>query len=142
MTPDSVFVDNTEVNEEHLLGSDIGATKLDTPIPKTAGEVTETINSHFSQYPKIDDFYKMIRHYGRVSKSKKDTKEQFCKVFEIYISAMKQTITKDSEFEALEEITKSMETTKKLLANFVDGSKIENDYFRAGLAALLVNILH
>lgn len=142
MTPGSVFVDNTQKpNEDHPQGSTIGATKISTPSPKTPQDIRAAMDSHFSQYPKLEEYYKMMKHYGAVSKSKKDVNDQFGKLLEIYISSLKQVAPSDDQHKELEEIAKTMETTKKLLANFVGDGNIGNDYFKAGLAAMLVNLL-
>ena len=144
MTPETVFKDKTnkqEPNSKRLSGSNIGPVKIDVPTPPSTDEVEKHLDLYFSQYPKIEQFYKMMKHYGRISKSKTDAKDQFEKIIEIYISSVKQCIKTEEESDKLEDIQKTTQETKKLLADFIDDGKVSNDYFKAGLAALLVNLI-
>lgn len=139
MTPESVFKDNTE-DDNHLAGSKIGQAKIHVPRPIDEKEVEDLMLQYFAQHPTVD-FYRMIRHMCKISKSKRDSKEQFQKVVEIYFTSISQSLTKKEDFDKLDEIRESMKITEILLDDFVKDGNMTNDHFKAGLAALLVSII-
>ena len=141
MRPDTVFTNRETPTSSGLSGSNIGPQKISTPRPATKNEVAQVLNSYFSGDPDMEMFYRMMLHFGEVSKSPKDAKEQFEKIFEVFFISLKKQYPSEDNIEKIEKIQKTIEPIKKSLDNFLKDGKLELDYFKAGISAFLVSLL-
>ncbi len=140
MTPETVFKTSTP-NLELLGGSNIGPIKIQAePIP-TSKEIEAQLHRLFLDNDNLNSFYKLCKHYCGISKSKKDSKEQFEKIIYLYILSLKMQYPDKLSLSYIENIQKSMENTKKLLDDFTKDGRMNNDYFKVGVSAMLTHIL-
>ena len=141
MTPEKVFVD-AETFKNGLAGAGIVVPKIITPKPSTPGDVEgELISLFTSASDKDKEFFNLVKHFAGMMKSKRDAKDQFKKMFDIFIMSLKSQYPSEDKAEKIEKIQISIETTINEIDNFVKDGNLHNDYFKVGLAALLVKLL-
>jgi hypothetical protein len=140
MTPDKVFVDS-DVFKRGLAGAGIVPESTILPKPSTVGDVEGDLTSLFSTNDKYRDFFNLAKHFSGIIKSKKDAKEQFKKVFDIYILSLKAQYPTDDKKEQIKNIENSIKDTINQIDNFTKDGNMSNEYFKVGLAALLIKLL-
>lgn len=140
MTPSSIFKDADKF-KDGMMGVGIVPQSSIIAKPSTAGDVEGELVSLFSQNDIYRDFFNLTRHYSGTIKSKKDAKDQFKKIFDIYIMSLKKQYPEESKLEQIKNIEKSIESTINEIDNFTKDGNMINDYFKIGLAGLLVKLL-
>lgn len=145
MRPDNVYKYTTigyfDSDHEGLSGSSIGPVKSITPEAPKKQYIENILSDYFSQNDSKNLFYRQCRHFCSMSKSKKDAKEQFEKVIELYFLSLKNQYPNEKDTNEINTILENIDTIVKLLDNFSKDGRMENDYFGAALAALLVSLL-
>lgn len=145
MTPSTVFVnDNKEGMDEFKSGLSTDQFKPASPIipkPSTNSDIESQLVSLFSTNELYSKFFNKARHYSGMMKSKKDSKDQFQKVFDIYIMSLEEVCKTPDELERVRDIKKTIETTIIEIDNFTKDGNMSNEYFKVGLAALLTKLL-
>jgi hypothetical protein len=140
MTQETVFK-TTNNDSQTLGGSNIGPIKIQAePIP-SASDIENQLHRLFLDNDNLNAFYRLCKHYCGISKSKKDSKEQFEKILYLYFISLKKQYPDDVSISYIEKIQESMENTKKLLDDFTKDGRMNNDYFKVAVSALLTHIL-